>query len=159
LCGLLSVAFLAPPESLRYAVQVRFEIYEALFVTLFFVCIQRGLTLENAALQFVSGLFSAAAGYSYYQFFPLVFIALSCLVVFNIQRGSALTIIAAAPLGFLATTAAFAMWIGRDFDWFLHQNMEFGRGYYPLRADRFAELQAYLLFAVGFTNLIYITRR
>src|SRR5262249_47483734 len=32
-------------------------------------------------------------------------------------------------------------------------------GYYPLRADRFAELQAYLLFAVGFTNLIYITRR
>ena len=87
LCGLLSIAFLAAPDSLRYALQARFEIYQTLFTMLFFVSIQQGLKIGNVPLQFVSGLFLAAAGYSYYQFFSLALFALSCVVLFNVTRG------------------------------------------------------------------------
>jgi hypothetical protein len=166
LCGLLSIAFLAVPDALRFALQARYEIYEGLFLTLFFVFIERGLRIGNAALQFVSGSLLAAAGYSYYQFFPSVFFAVSCLVVFNIKRGSALKTIAAAPLGFLAVTTVFAMWIGKDFNWFLHQNMEFGRGYnLSSRLENLfsapwrLQLQVYPLIAIGLINLIYVAQR
>ena len=166
LCGLLSIAFLAAPDALRYALQARFEIYQTLFIMLFFVSIQQGLKIGNVALQFVSGLFLAAAGYSYYQFFPLALFALSCVVLFNVKRGQALTTTAATPLGFFVISAAFTIWIGRDFYWFLHQNIEFGRGYdlinriaIPYLLVGTVQLQALPLFAFGSIHLIHVAQR
>ena len=166
LCGLLSIAFLAAPDWLRYAVQARFEIYQTLFIMLFFVSIQQGLKIGNAALQFASGLFLAAAGYSYYQFFPLTLFVLSCVAIFNIRRGQTLSTIAATPLGFLVISAAFAIWIGGDFYWFLHQNIEFGRGYdlisrigIPHLLVGPVQLQALPLFAFGSIYLIHVAQR
>ena len=62
LCGLLSIAFLAAPEALHYAFQARFEIYQTLFIMLFFVFIQQGLKTSKCRTSICRGLILGRRG-------------------------------------------------------------------------------------------------
>jgi Dolichyl-phosphate-mannose-protein mannosyltransferase len=124
-----SIAFLCVPRAFWYSIQVRYDIYVAIFTmsatTLAFLCFYE----NRPKLLIGTGFCLASAVISYYQFAPVAI--LLGVVSIACQRPSmpARTRILLLLLGALAPTLLFLVWIGTDISLFLHQNLTYATGY------------------------------
>ena len=124
-----SIAFLCVPRAFWFSIQVRYDIYVAIFtvsaITLAFLCFYE----NRPKLLIGTGFCLASAVISYYQFAPVA--VLLAVVSIGCQRPSmpAPRRIFLLLLGALAPTMFFVLWIGMDISLFLHQNLTYVTGY------------------------------
>ncbi len=124
-----SIAFLCVPRALWFSIQVRYDIYVAIFtvsaITLAFLCFYE----NRPKLLIGTGFCLASAVISYYQFAPVA--VLLAVVSIACQRASmsARTGILLLLLGALAPTLLFILWIGADISLFFQQNLTYATGY------------------------------